>query len=255
MINKINLLKNIAKFERFTWHPEVDDFSKVNIVFGYNGSGKTALSNVFRLFSKQIDNQSDSLFQELSNDSSSIVEITFDGIKIKYGTNFDKKDIYVFNSDFIADHVYDGTIANIKEFDSSVVTQKQLKNPKISQLENKIDELEKDNKSKNTKKKLSDDKFKEMRDELSRELNDKITETRFHRVNIPDMAITKKEDEVRIQLNGVFSDYEMSGKQEELKNDIIKLKDLIFNTIKINLDSSKAAILKDISEIYLKGFP
>lgn len=252
MINKIDLLNKIAKFERFTWHPKTDDFSKVNIVFGYNGSGKTAISNVFRLFSEQIDNQSDSLFQELSNDSSSIVEITFDGTKIKYGTNVDKKDIYVFNSDFIADHVYDGTIANIKEFDSSVVTQEQLKNPKISQLENKIDKLEKDNESKNTKKKLSDDKFKEMRDELSRELNNKISGTRFHIVKIPDTAIAKKEDDVRRQLNSVFSDYKMSGKQEELKNDITNLKDLKFDTIKINLDSSKVAILKDISEISRK---
>jgi len=252
MINKIDLLNKISKFERFIWNPKTDDFSKVNIVFGYNGSGKTAISNVFRLFSKQIDNQSDLLFQELSNDSSSIVEITFDGTKIKYGTNFDKTDIYVFNSDFIADHVYNGTIANIKEFDLSVVTKEQLKNPKISQLENKIDKFNKDNELKNTQKGLLDDKFKEMRGELSRELNDKISGTRFHIVNIPDTAIAKKEDEVRRQLNSIFSDYEMSGKQEELKNDIIKLKDLIFDTIKINLDSSKAAILKDISEISRK---
>jgi len=248
MINKIDLLNKIAKFERFTWHPKTDDFSKVNIVFGYNGSGKTAISNVFRLFSKQIDNQSDLLFQELSNDSSSIAEITFNGTKVKYGTNIDKKDIYVFNSDFIADHVYDGTIANIKEFDSSVVTQEQLKNPKISQLENKIDKLKKDNESKNKQKELLDDKFKEMRNELSKELNEKISGTRFHHVNIPDTAITKKEGEVRRQLNGVFSDYEISEKQEELKNDITKLKDFKFDTIKINLDSSKETILKDISE-------
>jgi len=248
MINKIDLLDKISKFERFTWLSEVDDFSKVNIVFGYNGSGKTVISNVFRLFSKQIDNQSDLLFQELSNDSSSIAEITFNGTKIKYGTNIDKKDIYVFNSDFIADHVYNGTIAIIKEFDSSVVTQEQLKNPKISQLENEIDTLKKDNESKNKQKELLDDKFKEMRVELSRQFNDKISGTRFHSVNIPDTVIAKKEDKVRGQLNSVFSDYEMSGKQEELKNDIIKLKDLKFGTIKINLDSSKVAILKDISE-------
>jgi len=252
MINKIDLLCKIAKFERFNWHSEVDDFRKVNIVFGYNGSGKTVISNVFRLFSEQIDNQSDSLFRELSNDSSSIVEITFDGTKIKYGTTVDKKDIYVFNSDFIADHVYDGTTAKIKEFDSSVVTQEQLKNPKISQLENKIDKLKKNNESKNTKKKLLDDKFKEMRGELSRELNDKISGTRFHSVNIPDTAVVKKEDDVCRQLNSVFSDYEMSGKQEELKNDITNLKDLKFDAIKIDLDSSKKAILKDISEISRK---
>ena len=252
MINKIDLLDKIAKFERFTWHSEVDDFSKVNIVFGYNGSGKTVISNVFRLFSKQIDNQSDLLFQELSNDSSSIVEITFNGTKIKYGINVDKKDIYVFNSDFIADHVYNGTTAIIKEFDSSVVTQEQLKNPKISQLENEIDTLKKDNESKNKQKELLDDKFKEIRAELSRQLNDKISGTRFHSVDIPDTVIAKKENEVRGQLKSVFSDYEMSGKQEELKNDIIKLKDLKFNTIKINLDLSKIAILKDISEISRK---
>jgi len=252
MINRIDLLHKIAKFERFNWHSEVDDFRKVNIVFGYNGSGKTVISNVFRLFSKQIDNQSNPLFQELSHDSSSIAEITFNGTKIKYGTNVDKKDIHVFNSDFIADHVYDGTIANIKEFDSSVVTKEQLKNPKISQLENKIDNFNKDNKLKNTQKGLLDDKFKEMRGELSRELNDKISGTRFHIVNIPATAIAKKEDEVRRQLNIVFLDYKMSGKQEELKNDIIKLKELIFDTIKINLDLSKEAMLKDISEISRK---
>ena len=247
MINKIDLLHKIAKFEKFTWSTETDDFSKVNIVFGYNGSGKTVISSVFRLFSKQIEDQNDLLFQELSNDSSSIVEITYDGAKIKYETNVDRKNIYVFNSDFIADHVYDGTIANIKGFDPSVITQEQLKNPKISQLENEIDKYEKDSKTKNDQKDLLDIKFNEMRDELSTELNDKISGTRFHRVSMPDIAIIKREDTVRKKLNSVFSDYERSGKQEDLKNDIRELKEIKFDVIKFNLESGKTTLSKDIS--------
>ena len=249
MINKIDKLTKIAKFENFTWDSKTDNFSKINIVFGYNGSGKTAISNVFRLFSKQSDIQSNELFKELSHDEDSIVEITLDGTKKKYGSAIDKKDIYVFNPDFITDHVYDGTSANLKEFDSSVVTQEQLKNPEIIKFEKEINDLGKENKSKNDKKELLENKFEEIKAKLSKELNDKISGTRFHTVKgIPDIIFEKKESIARNKLDNVFSDYEMSGKREELKSDIEKLRELQFEKMKINLDSSSKVILKDILE-------
>jgi len=250
MINRIDELKGISKFKSFTWNPKVPEFSKVNIIFGYNGSGKTAISNVFRLCSKQIkDNQCNELFRELSADGSSCISITVNGKKKKYSSDIEKKDIYVFNSDFIADHVYDGTSVNLKKFDESVVTQEQLKNPEISKLEAKINELKDKKKTKQKENDFLERKFKEIRDELSKEFNTKITESRFPIAKeVPNVVIKKDEAIIRGQLDKVYSDYEMSKKQKELKSDIEKIRKIQFEKININLNLSKEVLLKDISK-------
>jgi hypothetical protein len=250
MINKIDELKGISKFENFTWNPKVPEFSKVNIIFGYNGSGKTAISNVFRLYSKQIENnQCNELFRELSADGNSSLSITVNGKKKGYSSDIEKKDIYVFNSDFIAEHVYDGTSVNLKKFDASVVTQEQLKNPEIRKLEEETSELKDKNETKEKEKDYLKRKFKEIRDELSKEFNKRITESRFPITKeIPDVANKKDEAIICEKLDKLYSDYEMSKKQKELKSDIEKIRKLQFEKININLNSSKEVLLKDISK-------
>ena len=144
MIKKITTVKQIGNFENFNWDDGVPDFETTNIIFGYNGSGKTILSNIFNLFSSQKEDGGKNLFDDLKNNEQATVKIQFDANEVLYKPDGAKHDIFVFNYDFVREHVYDGSTPICKEFDSSVVTEEQLKNPKIQKLETEIESLEKD---------------------------------------------------------------------------------------------------------------
>lgn len=47
MIKRINRIKNLAVFHDFLWRGGIPDFSKINLIYGYNYSGKTSLSRLF----------------------------------------------------------------------------------------------------------------------------------------------------------------------------------------------------------------
>lgn len=47
MIRRISKIKNLAVFQDFQWKGGVTDFSNVNLIYGYNYSGKTSLSRLF----------------------------------------------------------------------------------------------------------------------------------------------------------------------------------------------------------------
>ncbi len=248
MITKINELKYICNFQCFLWQNKIPEFSKVNIIFGYNGSGKTVFSNVFKLFSTKEDT-ANLLFSELaSNDSDASVEIAIDKKKIKYKDSCLKKDIYVFNSDFITKHVYDGTKANISEFDSAVTTKEQLTNPKIQHLEEEINKLEQNKTEEESQKEALDKKFEEIKDRLSREFNQNIIGKRVtvtQSLTIP----TKKAAEIRKELDSCYQQYQLSKKQETLNKDKQILEDVDFQTIKIDAQLISQVLGKTISKV------
>ena len=47
-INRIKSLHNYGIFRNFTWPSELHDFGRFNLVYGWNGSGKTTISRVLR---------------------------------------------------------------------------------------------------------------------------------------------------------------------------------------------------------------
>lgn len=52
MIGKINRIKGLGLvFSDFTWNQEVQPFKKVNLIYGWNGCGKTTLTRLFYLLS------------------------------------------------------------------------------------------------------------------------------------------------------------------------------------------------------------
>ena len=50
MIKKINKLKHLGIFQDYLWKTGLPGFKKFNLIYGWNYSGKTTLSRVFRCF-------------------------------------------------------------------------------------------------------------------------------------------------------------------------------------------------------------
>lgn len=248
MIKKIITVKHIGNFENFNWDDGVPDFETTNIIFGYNGSGKTILSNIFNLFSSQREDGGKNLFDDLKNNEQATVKIQFDTNEVLYKPDGAKHDIFVFNYDFVREHVYDGSTPICKEFDSSVVTEEQLKNPKIQKLESELQSLVKGIDSKKTEQNELDTKFEDIKNELTTEFNSNISGRRVTGISMPLQAPEDKPEELGKRLDGVYGDYTLSQKQDELNTDLATLKGTICKEIQIDLDSVMNVLKKDISK-------
>ena len=47
-INRIGRLRNCRVFRDFTWPADLHEFAKFNLIYGWNGSGKTTVSRILR---------------------------------------------------------------------------------------------------------------------------------------------------------------------------------------------------------------
>lgn len=47
-IDRISSLRNCGVFREFTWPADLSDFGRYNLIYGWNGTGKTTISRVFR---------------------------------------------------------------------------------------------------------------------------------------------------------------------------------------------------------------
>ena len=57
MIKRINHIKDFGVFKDYQRSGDVQDFAKLNIIYGWNYSGKTTISRIFQSFeNKEIDN-------------------------------------------------------------------------------------------------------------------------------------------------------------------------------------------------------
>lgn len=91
MIKKINKIKDFGVFHNFSWSADINEFKTFNLLYGWNYSGKTTLSRVFRCL-------------ELGTLHPDYPTATFD-LEDTAGTHYDQQFINpplirVFNSDF-----------------------------------------------------------------------------------------------------------------------------------------------------------
>lgn len=96
MITKVNKIKDFGVFRNFSWQTAIPEFKQFNLIYGWNYSGKTTFSRVFRCL-------------ELSKLHDDYLTATFeleDGASNKYDQTFATTPlIKVFNSDFIRDNL------------------------------------------------------------------------------------------------------------------------------------------------------
>jgi len=103
MIKKIESIKGLGLFKGNTSFPDNIDFEKYNIIYGYNGSGKTSLSRALRFLE-------DKKFPEFISNNTSNVElsITTTAGKQELSLNNIKdctENIRVFNTDFVWENI------------------------------------------------------------------------------------------------------------------------------------------------------
>jgi len=95
IVKKITKLKNMGVFVNYSWTSDLPEFKKYNVIYGWNGTGKTTLSKMF----DALNTGSHSEFKTLEY---SIYDS--DGRTHSHGASFNTP-VRVFNSDFIANNV------------------------------------------------------------------------------------------------------------------------------------------------------
>ena len=119
-IERINKIRKHRIFSGFVWPQGLLDFKEKNLFYGWNGTGKSTLSNLFRSIEKQ------------APISEGQVEFVINGNKID-GANLASAQglpqVRVFNKDFIVDNVFTGHGAVAPTFflgEENIEKQKQL---------------------------------------------------------------------------------------------------------------------------------
>ncbi len=105
MIRAVTTIKTFGVFEDFRWPSDLPEFKQFNLLYGWNYSGKTTLSRVFRCF------EMNQLHQDFTSAQAQIRDAT--GTVHDLGSFAPSMPIRVFNSDFVRDNLsFDTAKAN-----------------------------------------------------------------------------------------------------------------------------------------------
>lgn len=95
MIHKIKKIKKLGLvFEDYSWNPHLLDFKRYNLIYGWTGSGKTTLSDLFSALEKGALEKYPDLEYELETQAGTQT----------HSYQFDKK-VRVFNQDYISKNI------------------------------------------------------------------------------------------------------------------------------------------------------
>ncbi len=156
MIKKIEQIENFGIFRKFRWQQDdIDEFKQFNLIYGWNYSGKTTISRIFRSIELGVL-PSDFVTAKFTLIDDSGNKITQDDLSSQYHFR-------VFNIDFIKDNLYwDSQEAN----PIFILGEKDIKlEEKLKSLEDKLCQLNE----------LRDEKEKQ-KIKLERELEKALTE-------------------------------------------------------------------------------
>ena len=96
-IDRISKIKNHRIFRDFKWPSDLLDFKEKNLIYGWNGTGKTTLSNLFRATEKSLSINEGEIEFVISSKK-------IDGSSLDTSQNLPQ--VRVFNKDFIAENVF-----------------------------------------------------------------------------------------------------------------------------------------------------
>lgn len=90
LLTKLNKIKNLAVYSDYKWDSALEPFKRFNLIFGWNGSGKTALSRLFG----SLSSGKHELFPDLE------FEVTIDGTQFTQADSISTP-VRVFNREYI----------------------------------------------------------------------------------------------------------------------------------------------------------
>lgn len=238
MIKNIEQIVKISCFDSFEWN-DIPEFKKYNFMFGFNGSGKTSLSNIFNLIttkSKYSEAKKKELFQDLKNsDSCSIKIIASNNQRLTYPPteNQNNLNVFVFNSNFISDHVYDGTKGNLKKFN---VSSTELNDPEIKKINAKIETKEELIKTINKNTKKAEEDFSQIKKDYNSDFRDHFANRQLSiNKKLPTLndIPTDPIKEIKNNLNLKIKEYKLSKNRKSFEEDIQTFSKLNFKKIEI----------------------
>lgn len=256
MIKKISEIKDIGRFTSIEQNVDfqIGENQNCNIIYGSNGSGKTTISNILSLFGSTSfvnPTEKDILFNDIknSNDSCSKITLQGDSITTYPSKNPHNREIYVFNSNFITSHVFNGTNGNIKKFSD---TAAEINNPKIKMLNEKITNLLSEQEKLTKENSEIDEINKTITKTYSSEFGSILTD-KNKKIQSPDLSKTviptKSSHEIDEELIALKQDYELSKKHQELSGDLVELNKLQFNEFVIDIPIIQAVLKKNVQQL------
>lgn len=231
MITQLNSIKKVGCYEDLTTNAN-KPFNKVNILFGNNGSGKTTFSNILYLLSKHCKDKQ-TLFDELTESNSEVeIETTSGKIYLK-NIIASELDIYVFNSKFVSDSVYNGNTSNIDSFSNEI----KLTNEKINLIDNEIEIVLKRSTKINGWIKEIHSKLDAIWKPLADDFQSKISNARLTNVK-PDITY-KVEGEIftlKNELSKLYWNYDNVSKQSGTIARLTAIKERLKSLTEIQID-------------------
>jgi len=105
-IKKVNKIKNLHIYSNFRWSADILEFSKFNLIYGWNGVGKTTLSNIFSFLDS-------TLKYKFEKEVEFELETT-DSLKYDQRYERDELPVRVFNKKFIDENInWEGSVKKI----------------------------------------------------------------------------------------------------------------------------------------------
>ena len=235
-IKKVTNINGFGQFNNFDWSLNLPEFNKYNFFYGWNYSGKTTLSRLFRCLElKQLHNDYPNASFKIETDNG---ELTERNLNVDYP-------IRVFNEDFIEDN-FDWNNEN-SEIEPVLILGKESK-----ELEKtlKQKQSEKDNKEKQLKERESEKNGKER--DLQSKLTNKASEIR----NI--LSITNPREFDRNKLEEAINSIKDNFQEQVLGNEEVQTNQSIINSQKLdyvslsNINLKLIEFLDDIKTILEK---
>ncbi len=251
IISKIARIRNLAVFHDFTWPNELPSFGRYNLIYGWNGTGKTTISRLFRCFE--------------SKEPPANGEVTFK-INGKDVHNNDFKQsmlsVRVFNRDFISESVFPVGGGEVRPI--FVIGKESVeKQREVEQLKKNLEETSDNFATKNIEKRRADDALDKHCVEQARLIKETLRsagtnpynnyDKRDYRSNAEEMLSNGEEgdhrlsesdrEKYRVQINA-----KLESKIKEIDYripDLTTLFDDVSHLLMINVNSSTIQSLKD----------
>lgn len=180
-IDRIEKIKNNYIFKDFKWPTSLPDFNKFNLIYGWNGSGKTTIANFFRCLEKH------------SIPTIGDFSISIDGDSIS-SADFSKRQslpqVRVFNKDFIDENVFTATGSVTPIF--FLGKESKEKQIKIQELKKDREGKSGDYRTKDSKKKVLEREIDQFAIEQAKTIRELLSSSGINTYNNYDKAFYKK---------------------------------------------------------------
>lgn len=253
-IKKIVGFHNFGKFSQFTQNVEFNygEQDNVNIIFGFNGSGKTTISNALSLFGDNAfisEEEKEKIFNDIKLNDQSYVELCIENTNVKYPSNRPKNQkIYCFNPNFVSAHIFDGSRGKAKKFTKN---KAEFTTPEIERINNAITLLTYEQKERDDLKTAYDASFERIEEYYRKEFNNHISGKRL--TSLPDISTaslpTQTFAEIENGLTKLLEDYQLGQKQTEITADIKTLRSLFIEGITIDFTAIEGILNKEVAQL------